>query len=333
VTVSNPFLQGSVNLFAADCAKGKNCKPAAYISGGEFIPGVDSTALLSGIAVNPLSGNLYVTQDFSILAPGLDFVEIFSPTASGASGPFAIIPPVMGLIPLSLPQDVAFVTPAGPSQGEFYVSNFTGGDSGIGNVILFPADAGLPTNPIPTPVGILPSALDCSMSPEQTAIVLPVGVATDSIGNVYVASQGVPGLAPSQVSEYAAGATGCVAPIGIFGLGALEQAEFVAVDPEGDVFVSDLAQNAIFEFSGTTGAVLTEIVGRKTKLKSPMGIALSPAGLAHGSEDLYVANNRKGQIVLFENVDDGGLLNIKPFHALGGNRTKMNLPVGVAPLD
>jgi hypothetical protein len=329
VTNSNFPLQGSINVFAP--GGGKNAKPTTVISGGQLVPGFSSTSLLGGVDISPVSGGVYVVQDLSLLARGVlpDFVEIFAPNATGASGPIGAIG-TSKTVPLDLPQDIAFVDVAGAALGEFYVSNLTGGsnpEAPLGSVILFPANAGTPDNPLGVPIGIVQNAADCVGS----LIALPVGVATNSTGNLYVASQGVPGLIPSQVSIYPAGATGCVAPIGVVGIGTLTQAEFVAVDGAGNIWVSDLAKNAIFEFDpagGPEGAPITSIIGKKPHLRSPMGIALSPS--AAPADTLYVANNGLGEIDLFENVDDGGLLNIRRTVALKGKKTKLNLPVGVA---
>jgi DNA-binding beta-propeller fold protein YncE len=114
-------------------------------------------------------------------------------------------------------------------------------------------------------------------------------------------------------------------------LGTLKSANGVAVDPAGNIFVSDLDANAIFEFS-PAGAVLTEIRGKKTNLTSPMGIALSPKGLAAGSDDLYVANSLRGSILLFNNVNSIGAVNMKGTLVLRGNKTRITIPIGVAPL-
>ncbi len=331
VTNSNFPLQGSINVFAP--GGGKNAKPTTVISGGPLFPGLNATQLLSGIDINPVSGALYVTQDLGLLAPGLDLVSIFAPNATGASGPIGTIFSTETAV-LSLPQDVAFVK-GGEGAGDFVVSNLTAGlseDTGVGSVIQYPSIAGT-SGWDGNPVGVLLNALDCSESAENTGIVLPVGVATDSLGNVYVANQGVAGLAPSIVTIYAAGAFGCVNPIGAVGRGTLAQAEYVDVDTAGNVWVSDLAQNAIFEFDselGPDGLPLTSIIGKKPHLKSPMGIAISPSAAEAGVTSIYVANNGLGEVDLFENVEDGGLLNIRRTVALKGKRTKLNLPVGLA---
>jgi hypothetical protein len=227
-----------------------------------------------------------------------------------------------------------------PLSESFYVTNFIGDPkpADVGSVILFPANAGTSswTGNI---LGTIHNTLVCKgLGLTDTALLLPVGVATDAAGNAYVANAGNAALgAPSYVTEYSltnasTSTTGCFAPTNLVGLGTLQSANGVAVDPAGNIWVSDLVANAIFEFS-PTGTVLTEIFGKKTTLSSPMGIALSPAGLKAGTDDLYVANSRRGRILLFENVNSIGVQkNLKGLMVVGGPRTRVTIPIGVAPL-
>jgi DNA-binding beta-propeller fold protein YncE len=221
------------------------------------------------------------------------------------------------VLPLSLPQDIAFIG-AGPLEGDFYVSNLGGG------IIALPGDAGTPSDPNPTPIGIIPSSKTCT----DAGIGGPVGIATDTSGNLYVANQGF-----KNIKIFAPGTASCVAPTLTIGTGFLGAPEYIDVDPAGNVWVSDLALNAIFEFDpmlGATAPPITSIIGKKPHLKSPMGIAISPSAAKAGVTSIYVANNGLGEVDLFENVEDGGLLNIRRTVALKGKRTKLNLPVGLA---
>jgi hypothetical protein len=222
----------------------------------------------------------------------------------------------------------------------FYVANFTGDPkpANAGSVILFPANAGT-SSWTGNLLGTIHNTLVCkALGLPQTALLLPVGVATDAAGNAYVANSGNKALgAPAYVTEYsltntATSTTGCFAPTNLVGLGTLQSANGVAVDPAGNIWVSDLVANAIFEFS-PAGAVLTEIFGKKTTLRSPMGIALSPSGLASGVDDLYVANSLRGSILLFPNVNSIGVQkNLKGIMVLKGPKTRIQTPIGVAPL-
>ncbi len=321
------------NIAVFPAGVGKNLIPTVNITGSSIGGGLSTLSGATTISASPITGALYVSSGI------LNGVEAYAPDTTGASGPVLLIV-ASKTVPLSLPEGISVIGAGGGAlEGSFYVANFTGGTApaDAGSVILFPADAGTPTNPVGTPTGVINNLLICTaLNLPNTELLLPVGVVTDAEGNAYVANAGNAALkAPSYVTEYAAGqtggATGCVAPINLVGLGTLVSANGVAVDTTGNIWVSDLGANAIFEFS-PAGALLTEISGSLTQLDSPMGIALSPTGLAKGVDDLYVANSRRGSVLVFEDVSDGGLLNVKPLQALKGPKTKLTIPIGVAPL-
>jgi hypothetical protein len=322
-----------------------NKSPTVNITG---TPLTSTTSTLSGavsITTTP-EGALAVSSGI------FNAVMEYVPTATGPSGPFLLIapgalgqafgnPPAAKTLDLSLPQGIAFVPkkPLMLLSESFYVANFTGDPkpANAGSVILFPANAGT-SSWTGNLLGTIHNTLVCkALGLPQTELLLPVGVATDAAGNAYVANSGNKALgAPSYVTEYsltntATSTTGCFAPTKLVGLGTLESANGVAVDPAGNIWVSDLVGNAIFEFS-PAGAVLTEIVGKRTTLRSPMGIALSPSGLASGVDDVYVANSLRGSVLLFTNVSGIGVQNLRPIRVLKGPKTRIQTPVGVAPL-
>jgi hypothetical protein len=328
--------------------KGGMGAPGLGAPKGEMPTGNITSAALTGatfITTTP-EGALAVTS-------GLGEVMEFAPDATGASGPVLFIspttPPAPKTLDLSLPQGIAFVPkkPLMALSESFYVANFTGDSSqkaaklDVGSVLLFPANAGTSswTGNI---LGTIHNTLVCkSKGLPDTALLLPAGVATDAAGNVYVANSGNPTMKPpipAYVTEYSLAntanpaSTGCFAPTHLVGLGTLMSATGVAVDPAGNIFVSDLDANAIFEFS-PTGAVLTQIFGVRTTLDSPMGIALSPTGLLAGTDDLYVANSRRGSILLYPNINSIGVQrNLKGIMVVKGTRTRVTIPIGVAPL-
>jgi hypothetical protein len=320
---------------------GGNKSPTVNITGTPLPGGISTLSGATSITATPL-GALAVSSGI------LSAVEEYAPNASAESGPVLFILgsapcPKCKPIDISLPEGIAFVpktTTLPLLQQSFYVANFTGDPKpgNVGSVILFPAIAGTSIWTGNT-LGTIHNTLVCkALGLPQTALLLPVGVATDKAGNVYVANSGVPAMGiPAYVTEYtlaraSTSITGCFAPANLVGLGTLQSANGVAVDTAGNIWVSDLVANAIFEFS-PTGTVLTEIFGKKTTLRSPMGIALSPAGLAAGTDDLYVANSQRGSILLFENVNSIGVQkNLKGIQVLKGNATKLTIPIGVAPL-
>jgi hypothetical protein len=314
-----------------------------------FTPGGGQNKVPTGNITNAaLTGATSITttpEGALAVTSGLGEVMEFAPNATGASGPVLFIspktPPASPTLDLSLAQGIGFVPkkPLMALSESFYVANFLGGPkpNNVGSVILFPANAGTSswTGNI---LGTIHNTLVCKgLGLTDTALLLPAGVATDAAGDVLIANSGNPAMGiPAYVTEYSlsnvtTSATGCFAPTNLVGLGTLKSANGVAVDPAGNIFVSDLDANAIFEFS-PAGAVLTEIRGKRTNLTSPMGIALSPKGLAAGSDDLYVANSLRGSILLFSNVNSIGVVNMRGTLVLRGPRTRLTIPIGVAPL-
>jgi hypothetical protein len=329
----------NIGVFLPPKGNQKNLVPTVNITGTPLAGGLSTLSGSTSIAVSPL-GALYVSSGI------LGTVQAYSPNANGPSGPVVFIEgampcPKCAPIDLSLPQGIGFVgTGGGLLADSFYVANFTGDPkpANAGSVILFPANAGSSTW-TGNILGTIHNTLVCkALGLTDTALLLPVGVATDAEGNAYVANFGDAALgAPAYVTEYtlakaATSLTGCFAPANLVGLGTLKSANGVAVDTAGNIWVSDSIANALFEFS-PTGAVLTEIFGKKTTLDNPVGIALSPAGLAAGFDDLYVANSQRGTVLLYQNVNSIGVqMNLKGRMVLKGPRTRLTIPIGVAPL-
>jgi hypothetical protein len=330
----------NIPVFTPGGAPGK--PPTVNITGTPIViaAGINGSTLTGATSITTTTeGALAVSNAL------LSAVMEYAPNATGPSGPVLFIAPGTAPAPntldISLPEGIAFVPkkPLMALSESFYVANFTGDPkpADVGSVILFPAIAGTSswTGNI---LGTIHNTLVCKgLGLADTALLLPVGAATDAEGNVYVANSGNAALgAPSYVTEYSladvsTSTTGCFAPTNLVGLGDLQSANGVAVDPAGNIFVSDLNANSIFEFS-PAGAVLTQIVGKRTNLRSPMGIALSPAGLTAGVDDLYVANSRRGSVVLFSNINSIGVQNLRGTNVLKGPRTRITLPIGVAPL-
>jgi hypothetical protein len=316
----------------------KNKPPTVNITGGPLPGGITFLSGSTSITTTP-EGALAVASGV------LSSVQEYAPNATGTSGPVLFIapgtPPASKTLDLSLPQGIGFVPKALglPFAESFYVANFVGDPkpANVGSVIMFPGNAGT-SSWKGNILGKIHNTLVCKgLGLPDTALLLPVGVATDAAGDVLVANSGNPAMGiPAYVTEYSlahvtTSATGCFAPTNLVGLGTLKSANGVAVDPAGNIFVSDLVANSIFEFS-PAGAVLTEIFGKKTTLTSPMGIALSPAGLKAGTDDLYVANSQRGTILLFSNINSIGVQkNLKGTMVLKGPATRLTTPIGVAP--
>jgi len=366
VTNQGGLLAGTVSTFTANGHKAKNQKPSAVISNadisffGSAVPAMD---VLTGVEINPTNGPgvfnaSYVLSNLSLLG-GPDVMSAFAPGATGAStavaGTITFAEAGVPIVPFSMPQDLAFaITPStggapgtDVAVGDVFVSNYSGGETG--SVIHFPPDVGTALNPlgliddpfppIPVPPVQIPalvledSVFDAMtnpfgcVAPASTDLLGPVGVKLDADNNIWVSNSGFRGAFPSYITEYPPGAFGCTPPINLIGLGTLVSAGYLAIDADGDLWVTDLSQRAVFEFS-SAGVILATIEGKKTGLKSPMGISLG----AEPSPNVYVADEQAGGIFEYEDAEDGGLLNIKTAARIQGKKTKINQPVGVAVL-
>jgi hypothetical protein len=286
-------------------------------------------------------------------------------TAIAGTITFSLVPTAgaspIPLVPLHMPQDLDFalsataaVTPGtAVAIGDVFVSNYLGGGvvppatTPLGSVIHFPPNVGTALNPlglIANPFGAKPAEIPALVLQDSvlsatnpfgcskgvsTHLLGPVGVKLDAKNDIWVVNSGFRGVAPSYITEYAPGSFGCTPPINVIGLGKLVSGGYLAIDPDGDLWVTDLTQNAVFEFS-PKGAVLTTIQGKRTGLRSPMGIALGVVSKTEPTPNVYVANNQGGNILEYENADDGGLLNIKTEGRIQGTKAGINGPVGVA---
>lgn len=260
--------------------------------------------------------------------------------------------------PMSVPDGFAFIPngtnafePGTPgAAGDFYVTQLTGAPfdntsgaftpPGAGSVLEYLPNAGTGTGLDQALSTFTVSEIvdsDCAEG-LSTDLLGPVGIALDSSNNLWVVNSGLGLGAGSYVTEYAAGSGEplmgegqCVSPIDSVGSTVLEEGEYDVVSPiDGSLWVSDLLQNAVFEFdigdgvSGGDGAVITTIAGKRTRLKGPMGITMDADG------NLYVANNERNQVLEFEDPAFSALLNVRPNTILQGRKTKLNQPVGVA---
>jgi DNA-binding beta-propeller fold protein YncE len=154
-----------------------------------------------------------------------------------------------------------------------------------------------------------------------TFLLGPTGLAIDGTGKIWAANS-----FGGFVTSYAAGASGDAFPDNIIA-GAIEPA-FVAVGAAGtEIYVSDLGDNSVKIFDTTTfgGTLLGTISGKRTKFRSPLGVAFA-------GDDLYVASTEANNFVMFD--DDSGALDlggdIRPNVIVRGSITNMNQPTGLA---
>jgi hypothetical protein len=198
---------------------------------------------------------------------------------------------------------------------------------------IFPLD----NTPV-TVAGALSPTHNATLGGCNTALFGPVGLTFDSDGFLYVVNE-----IGKYVTVYFPGAFGDEFPVAIVGLfaptaGAFIDPQFITVSgsffSEGGatIYVTDAGDNSVKVFdvftnqipmSIFTGTSLGSIAGGKTKLKRPLGIAIS-------GDDLYVVNNNANSLEMFDDLDVSGLGNIRPKLIIQGKPARMNFPVGVA---
>lgn len=290
-------------------AKGANgdVPPARIISGsntGLHVP--------QGIALDA-GRNIYVVNH-----TGLGSVTVY---AAGASGNVAPVQTISGSkTGLNGPEGIAV-----DASLNIYVANSFGGPSGLGSVTIYPAGANGNVAPTRTING------------SNTGLNFPEGVALDASLNVYVTTfvGGPSGL--GNVSIYAAGANGNVAPIRtITGSNTrLHGPVGVVLGGRGGIYVvnydspSRPAPGAVTVYpAAATGNVapLRTISGSNTGLFGSLGIARD----ARGSID--VANQRGGlrrlgSITVYASGASG---NVAPIQTITGPTTQLKYPAGVA---
>jgi hypothetical protein len=181
----------------------------------------------------------------AFLPEGGRAVEVFKPGANNCAKPKRTIADAGGL--------------AIDSNDVLYVANST-----TATIDVFPARS---------------SAMEAQIGGSNTGLVAPGTVAVDASLNVYVFD-----TMTARISEFAAGATGNVAPIRTIagsktGLSGGNGFSFgLAVSkPSGEIFVSNPGSNAILGFAATASgnvAPIQTIAGSATRLSDPLGVAL-----------------------------------------------------------
>jgi hypothetical protein len=175
-------------------------------------------------------------------------------------------------------------------------------------VLVFAANATGNTAPLRTITGSL------------TGLNVPIGLAQDSQGNLYVANR-----SGSTVTVYAPLATGNVAPLRTLTAPTMLAPQGVAVGVGDDVYVSTCPTcnstpggvTAVFHFpaGGTTSDY--SIQGGATMLTTAGSLALGPA--TGSGQPVYVANSFGGNLVTFAAGASGNATPTASFTPLGNN--------------
>ncbi len=241
-----------------------------------------------------------------LLAFGLN--GCFGSSTSGSPAPDAGVPSPDGPTPpasddAAVPDGSMTSTPDATSSSDAAAAA-SGPGAGIyvsqaGNqVLVFAPDATGNAPPVRTIAGA------------NTGLALPIGLAVDAAGNLYVANRMGAG-----VTVYAPGATGDVAPLRTLTASGMQAAEGLAIGNSGDVFVATCptcgasggGQVAVFHFPAGATQSDYSIAGQNTGFTNPGSIALD------SDQDLVVGNSFGGTVATFAPGAMGDVMPIRSF--------------------
>jgi hypothetical protein len=250
-----------------------NVPPLAVIEGAE-----SQLNNPTGIALDA-SGKIYVlnkgTSEITIYQPLSSERRILrEPPIASIGGPSTLI-----VDPIAIAVD---------ASGNVYVTQFSGpnGSSCAGEVTVYAAGSN---------GNIAPSAIISGCSTELS---MPIGIALDSSGNIYVVNLSIANSNAENnpsITVYSAGSSGNVSPVAVIAgsATALSNPQAIALDSGGDIYVSGYTSSgsAIDMYgAGSKGNVspTATITGSATQLASITGLTIDSDG------NLYALNNAGG---------------------------------------
>ena len=304
----NPFAakknveKGSVTVYRA--GSNGNVAPIATISGGRT-----GLSYPLGIALDS-SGNIYVTNTYTGNtrgSPPNSSITVYPAGSNGNAAPIAVI--AGGNTGLDYPQGIAL-----DSSGKLYVVGFV---SGVGtSVNVYPAGSNGNVSPAANIVGA------------DTELDLPIGIALDSGGNIYV-SNGFGG--PTQrgsVTVYRAGSSGDAVPSNVITSNntGIDFARSIAVDSGGNIYLANDFAFGVGSIdiypagSYATSPPVATIAGDNTELSDPFGVALDSSG------NIYVLNDDNA-ITVYPAGSNG---DVTPKATLNIDQGGKSFPAGMA---
>ncbi len=316
-------LPGAITVGARGSSPAKSCltKECIYVAAFQYGSRPDSVNVYPVSAdgdVAPLwtiSGpktkigrieNLAVDVDRNIYVATVDSILVYAP---GAHGNVAPVRTVSGSnTGLAFPSDVAV-----DAHGITYVVN----DDVYGkySVTVYAAGANGNVAPIQT------------ISGSKTMLNSPTGIAVDGQSNIYV-------LDYNYILAFAAGATGDVAPARKIWSKWMHKSAGITVNAQGAIYVGNspscsysppscLGVSSVFRFPvGANGEVdrIKRIAGSKTRLSSPLAIALGP------KRRNYVTDEDTLSIYVYATGAHG---NVAPIQTIAGPNTGFDVPIGI----
>jgi len=258
--------KGTVTVYRA--GSNGNVAPIATISGSRT-----GLSYPLGIALDS-SGNIFVTNTYTGNtrgSPPNSSVTVYRAGSNGNAAPIAVI--AGENTDLDYPQGIAL-----DSSGNLYVEGIV---SGVGSSVnVYPSGSSGNVSPAAIIIGA------------DTELDLPIGIALDSGGNIYV-SNGFGG--PTQrgsVTVYGAGSSGDAVPINVITSNntGINDASSIAVDSSGNIYIANDFPFGVGSIdiypagSYATGPPIATIAGDNTELSDPFGVALDSSG------NIYVLN-------------------------------------------
>jgi len=252
------------------------------------------------------SGNIYATNECS------NTVTVYAQGSNGNTAPIAIISG--SNTGLNNPQGIAL-----DSSGNIYVA-----DLGAFSVLVYP--------PLGSSTGLVNESPTATIGGSNTGLSLPLGIAVDSSGNIYVTDLGVSNvlvypalgsstgfLNESPTATISGSKTGLSFPFGI------------AVDSNANIYVADFVAASVFVYPpvGSSTGVVNEsptatISGSNTGLLGPHGVALD------SSANIYLADSSAAKVFVYPPLASStGQHNEVPTITIGGSNTGLNLPNGI----
>ena len=167
----------------------------------------------------------------------------------------------------------------------------------------------------------------------NTGLLAPYGIVVDGAGNIYVANAGFTGTNGLDITIYAAGMYGNVAPAGAIPVS--EGPVGMARDGAGNLYVTTGEPGIEVYGSGPSGYTLTAtITGAAT------GLYEEPGGIAVAGSNIYATNqatffnsgvtSEGPSVTVYATAGLSGTVNLAPTDTIVGGSTDLVLPVGIA---